>query len=61
MDGPQTFIELKKINPDVKVILTSGFSYEKGIGELIESGAKGFIQKPFRSADLSKIVYEALK
>lgn len=61
MDGPQTFIELKKINPDVKVILTSGFSYEKGIGELIESGAKGFIQKPFRSSDLSKIVYEALK
>lgn len=61
MDGPQTFMEFKKINPDIKVILTSGFSYEKGISELIKSGAKGFIQKPFRSSELSKIVYDALK
>jgi len=61
MDGAETFRRLKEIDPNVKVLLSSGFSYEKGIGELINLGAKGFIQKPYRAYDLSKLVSDALK
>ncbi|MFQ3574546.1 MAG: ATP-binding protein, partial [Thermodesulfovibrionales bacterium] len=47
--GDEVFLELKKINPDVKVIICSGFVHEDSIGidTLLKSGAVGFIQKPF--------------
>lgn len=56
MNGKETFIELKKINPEVKVIYTSGFSSEDSIDELLNMGAGGFIQKPYRMSDLCSIV-----
>ena len=46
--GHQTFLRLKAIDPDVKVLLSSGFVSEKEVGDLLEQGACGFLPKPHR-------------
>ncbi|MCK5759915.1 MAG: response regulator [Candidatus Delongbacteria bacterium] len=58
INGKETFIELKKINPDVKVLLASGFTRDDRVEEVIELGVKDFIQKPFTIFELSSMVYK---
>jgi len=59
-NGRETFFELRKINPEVRVLLSSGFSEDGEAQEIIDSGAKGFIQKPYRSTELLNKVQSAL-
>jgi PAS domain S-box-containing protein len=48
MDGMAVFRELRAIRPDVKVIMSSGYSSDEGDGQqLLGKGADGFIQKPY--------------
>ena len=56
MGGKATFLCLKELNPDVRVLFCSGFHLEGTDQELIELGACGFIQKPFSIATISKTV-----
>ena len=60
MSGTKTFETLCKINSNVKVILASGFSMDEQTKQLIESGCKGFIQKPFSMPKLSRKIREIL-
>jgi len=60
MSGRQTFEELQRISPQIKVLLASGFSLEGQAQELLDLGCKGFIPKPFGLAGLSAKVREAL-
>ena len=60
MSGPDTYDELKKINPKVKVLLVSGYSLNKQIEELLHLGCKGYIQKPFDIVQLSQKIREVL-
>jgi CheY-like chemotaxis protein len=53
-NGCTTFIKLKKINADVKVLITSGYAKDKQIRELMKKGCNGFILKPFGINDLSQ-------
>jgi CheY-like chemotaxis protein len=61
MNGRDTYDELKKINPDVKVLLVSGYSLNKQIEELMAQGCNGFIQKPFDIVQLSQKLREVLE
>jgi CheY-like chemotaxis protein len=61
MNGRDCFFKLKVINPDVRVILMSGFSQDDDIQEMREIGLAGFIHKPFHMLELSKIVDDVLK
>lgn len=61
MDGKDVFKALYKINPNVKILLSSGFSIEGDAQKLIDMGAQGFIHKPYRKAELSRKVAEILK
>jgi PAS domain S-box-containing protein len=61
ISGKETFQALKHIGPDIKVILISGFSQNGKAAEILNGGAMGFIQKPFKLYDLSKIIAEVLK
>ncbi len=56
LDGGQVFREIRKIDPDVRVILTSGYSEQDATQEFVGKGLAGFIQKPFGFEELSKIV-----
>jgi len=61
MTGKDTYAALKKINPDVKVLLVSGYSFNKQIEELMDEGCDGFIQKPFDIIQLSQKIREVLE
>jgi DNA-binding NtrC family response regulator len=54
MGGGQTFDELKKINPQIKVLLSSGYSISGEASEILERGCNDFIQKPFNMKQLSE-------
>jgi CheY-like chemotaxis protein len=60
MGGRETFYALREINPDVAVLLTSGYSINDEVQELLEAGANGFIQKPFWKNEFSRVVAESL-
>jgi PAS domain S-box-containing protein len=54
MSGNEAFDELKKINPEIRVLVSSGFREDPRIDEMLEKGAMGFIQKPYTLNALSK-------
>jgi PAS domain S-box-containing protein len=60
MSGKETYERLKEINPNVNVLLVSGYSLNKQIEELISMGCNGFIQKPFDILQLSQKLREVL-
>ncbi|MGA8181590.1 MAG: response regulator, partial [Desulfobacterales bacterium] len=53
LNGGETYDELKKINPNIKVLLASGYSLDGQAQNIINRGCKGFIQKPFNIKKLS--------
>lgn len=53
MGGGEVFDELKKINPDVLVLLSSGHSQNGQAGKILGRGCAGFIQKPFTLQELA--------
>ncbi len=59
MSGQMVFEELLKINPDVKVIISSGHSQE-GTREGILSKAKSYVSKPYKLTDLTQTVRTVL-
>jgi len=48
MGGRETYARLKSINPEVKVLLASGYSRDHIVEGLMKDGCNGFIQKPFK-------------
>ncbi|MBN2657779.1 MAG: response regulator [Spirochaetales bacterium] len=56
ISGKETFIELKQINPEVKILLASGFIKDDRIQDLMNLGLEDFIQKPFDFIELSEKV-----
>lgn len=59
MDGLNAFREIKRINPDAKVIISSGYSADK-MDILEKEGVSGFINKPYRLGDLAEMVRKVL-
>ena len=60
LDGAETFHELRRIRPDVRVILSSGFSEEAATGRFAGQGLAGFIQKPYQFEALIARIQQAL-
>ncbi len=58
--GGATYDKMKAVNPDVKVLLSSGYSIGGQATEILERGCDGFIQKPFNIEQLSKKIREIL-
>jgi CheY-like chemotaxis protein len=61
MDGKAVFEELRKIDMDVKVLLTSGYAEEKISPLFDDVRPAGFIQKPYKPGILLDRVMEHLK
>jgi CheY-like chemotaxis protein len=61
MGGAETFNSLKKIDPDVKVLLCSGYSEGVQAAEMRMRGCAGFIQKPFNLAELSRKIRQVIE
>jgi PAS domain S-box-containing protein len=60
MDGEQTFREIRRIRPETKVILLSGYNKQDATQRFSGKGLDGFIQKPYNSALLIKTVRHVL-
>ncbi|MBW2001372.1 MAG: PAS domain S-box protein, partial [Deltaproteobacteria bacterium] len=52
MSGGQAYDRMKEIDPDIKVLLSSGYNIEGQATELLAKGCNGFIQKPFNMKEL---------
>jgi two-component system cell cycle sensor histidine kinase/response regulator CckA len=58
--GKETYRQLRAINPQVKVLLSSGYSTNREVGEILKQGVSGFVQKPYREEELAAKVREVL-
>ena len=52
MDGDAVFDELRALNPEVVVVLSSGFAEQSKLGAMLAQGLKGFIPKPYTAEKL---------
>ena len=60
LGGGAVFDHLKKARPDIKVLLSSGYSISGQAEEILSRGCAGFIQKPFNMVMLSQKIREIL-
>ena len=60
MGGGETYDRLKKLYPDSKIILASGYSIDGQAREILDRGCNGFIQKPFDMKKLTNKIREVL-
>ena len=60
MDGGETYHKLRELNPEIKVLLSSGYSVDGQATEILERGCNGFIQKPFNMKEISHKIKEIL-
>ncbi len=61
MSGTQCFYQLKKINPEVKVVLSSGFTRDEDLTGLKKAGLSDVLRKPYNVLEMSRAVGNALK
>ncbi|MEK7248861.1 MAG: response regulator [Bacteroidota bacterium] len=60
LDGRQTFVELKKINRDVKAFFCTGYTPQEVTGSLLAEESLRALQKPFRPSEFVRTVEEVL-
>ncbi len=60
MDGRQCVAEIRRIDPNVKVVIASGYSDGQPTNRDMASAAKGFVQKPYNVKQLLNTVREVL-
>jgi PAS domain S-box-containing protein len=61
MGGEGTFRELRRIDPGVAVILSSGFAEQEALNRFAGKGLAGFLQKPYRARELAASVRAAIE
>jgi PAS domain S-box-containing protein len=60
MGGEETFRRLRAINPDVRVLLSSGYSQAEATRQFVGQGLAGFIQKPYDAGTLVRTIRQHL-
>jgi len=60
MGGQETFYRIKNIDPDVCVIVSTGYSNTSIDGTPFKEAIDGFLQKPYQLEELSKTMREVL-
>jgi len=61
MSGSETYDRIRKVDPEVKILLASGYSLDGHAKQILERGCDGFIQKPFNMEQLYKKITEVIK
>ena len=61
MDGDAVFDELKAIDPDVQVVLSSGFGEQATLGGMLARGLRGFLPKPYSHERLIEQVHSIIE
>jgi two-component system cell cycle sensor histidine kinase/response regulator CckA len=61
MDGVSAFRELRQLQPDIQVILCSGYNEQEATQHFYGEGLAAFIQKPYRLQDLKQKIEQVLR
>ncbi|HYP90356.1 MAG TPA: ATP-binding protein [Polyangiaceae bacterium] len=56
LSGEATFDKLRALDPALPVLIWSGYAAEQDVNAMLKRGAAGFVQKPYRVAELSRVV-----
>jgi two-component system, cell cycle sensor histidine kinase and response regulator CckA len=56
MGGEETYRELKKLYPELRAIISSGYDSEDMMRRYLDMGFQGYLSKPFRVGELGKIL-----
>jgi len=56
MDGETCFRELKKLDPEVRAIVSSGYDNDEMVQRYLDLGFCGYLTKPYRVADLGRAI-----
>ena len=56
MNGVESFFALRKMKPDAKVMMMTGFSVEELLRQAVENGAVGVLRKPFDMDDVAAAI-----
>lgn len=60
MEGGTTFDRIHEIQPDMPVLLSSGYSIKGHADKIMRRGCNGFIQKPYNFSELSQKIEKVL-
>ena len=60
MSGREAYLEMRKLTPDVKVLLCSGFRQDARVEEILQLGVNGFLQKPYTLMGLTSAVKKTI-
>lgn len=60
LDGEETFREMRRIRPDVRAILSSGYNEQTATSRFAGKGLAAFVQKPYGFVDLRNLVRRVL-
>lgn len=60
MGGLETLSRLKRLTPDVRAIVSTGYSNDPVIANYRESGFHGYVGKPYRTEQLAQVVQQVL-
>ena len=58
--GHQTFFKIRAIDPEAKILLSSGFVSEEEVQDLLAQGACGFLPKPHRLPVVARTIRDIL-
>ena len=61
LDGEETWLQLRRADPRVRVIFVSGYTRKSAAERLVSEGALAFVQKPFDAARLRVLLREVLQ
>jgi PAS domain S-box-containing protein len=60
LSGIEIFPRLAALRPDMKVLISTGYALDQPARKLLDAGAKGFIEKPYKMENLARKVREIL-
>ncbi len=60
MSGEETFRALRSLDPDVRILLSSGYNEQEAVNHFAGRGLSGFVQKPYTPSELTDRVFQTL-
>ena len=61
LNGEETYRELRKLNPNVRVLISSGYSEAEIASRFLGTGLAGFVQKPYTKEEMVRQLKQALE
>ena len=61
MSGEETYHALRQLDPNIPVLLVSGYRDAENVRKLIANGAAGFLEKPFSGHALSQTIAQTIR